>query len=805
MSTQTVYFNNPSDITTLQGQVGNVSGQVNTSKVTSTMISTFGTTGTINNLNLNRFVDKYTINNGMGPYMVDAVPICFRETIAMPKFSNNLSTSTGGATNPTGVGGLHYTSTLYDTFLGHDIVIYLPSTRTTMETSPVFKETVQGECDNLGSFGCTLADFNGPISTAYNTADQWTATLGSSTLGSAFNNFYALARDASSTTGARTAALDAIYANADYATIKNRFKYPFKTFNQIKSGSDFQFEQLYSLSGAALINTGADGVTPYPTQITSTTYAATGNLLPVASNVNAISNQMGLFIFHMGDGNNMWIDSVAHQIASWGYAVAYIPGTPMNNRINKFGLTKNIAKMIADRDIPLVSATGSQAGYFFTGGAANIWAAYDSTNDNVVSGQGVNSFWRNAFRQMLNTAPAQLIMERYYYEVRCVLEKLGVGRYINYNNVVVGGISGGGYGIVSSSKFISSGLSTQYTLNGGSVPLFKAKAFIGLQPVVAEYSQKVDAGAANNNNIYNNRYALGINILPCPFIAITTDADSGNTSQIAAPLADNRFNHQLQTIFQCTKQAAMSSAATSSIQHLARSAVFYKSGSSHTDTVQLSPLRVGDGQYAASIYNESYFTEWMNGWYLNLVPQWPAIDNTYESGLQNEIAYTMMNDIKANTIVELIAHRFLGNDYPVPQSTFQFMGLKCDIGPTHCEVIPEMEYLRVGPLAQMSYDDNYNIVLKNNPNVATATQSFNVIATGSNGIFKGVSATTVNATTGAFTTAFSLPVYTTAGKPSSGIVGQVIAISDSPTVAGKLAFWDTTNGRWSYVFDNSAV
>ncbi len=793
-STQTVYFNNPADITTLQGQVGTTAGQVNTTKVNSTYISTFSTTGAINNLSVNRFVDKYTINNGLGPYMVDAVPICFRETIAMPKFSNNLSTSTGGATNPTGVGGLHYTSTLYDTFLGHDMVVYLPSARTTMETSPVFKETVQGECDNLGAFGCTLADFNGPISALYTTADQWTATLGSSTLGALFNTFYALARDSTSTTGARTAALDAIYANDDYNTVKTRFKYPFKTFDQIKSGSDFQFEQLYSLSGAALINTGADGVTVYPTQITSTTYSATGNLLPVASNVNAISNQMGLFIFHMGDGNNMWIDSVAHQVASWGYAVAFIPGTPMNNRINKFGLTKNIAKMIADRDIPLVSPTGSQAAYFFTGGSANIWARYDSTNDNVVANAGVNGFWRNAFRQMLGTAPAQLIMERYYYEIICVLQKLGVGRYINYNNVVVGGISGGGYGLVSTSKFISTGLSTQYRLNGGSVPLFKTKAYIELQPVFPDYSQKVDAAAASNNFIYNNRYALGINVLPCPFIGITTDADSGNTAQIAAPLADNRFNHQMQTIFQMTKQAGMNT--TSAIQNLARSAVFYKSGSSHTDSVQLSALRPGDGQYGASIYNESYFTEWMNGWYLNLNPQWPAIDNTYESGLQNEIAYTMMNDIKANTIVELMAHRFLGNDYPVPQSAMQSLGLRCDIGPTHCDIIPEMEYLRVGPLAQMSYDDNYNIVLKNNPNVATSTQTFNVVATGSNGIFKGVSATT----------SFTLPVYTAAAgpntKPSTGNTGQLIIISDS-TPPGRLAY--CYSNTWYYVSDNSAV
>jgi hypothetical protein len=161
----------------------------------------------------------------------------------------------------------------------------------------------------------------------------------------------------------------------------------------------------------------------------------------------------------------------------------------------------------------------------------------------------------------------------------------------------------------------------------------------------------------------------------------------------------------------------------------------------------------------------------------------------------------MMNDIKANTIIELMAHRFLGNDYPVPQSVMQSLGLKCDIGPTHCEIIPEMEYLRVGPLAQMSYDDNYNIVLKNNPNVATATQSFNVVATGSNGLFKGVSASTT----------FAPPTYTTAQLTSAtrtvtATAGQVVTVSDSLGVATHnyaLAYADGTN--WYYMFNNTAV
>ena len=50
----------------------------------------------------------------------------------------------------------------------------------------------------------------------------------------------------------------------------------------------------------------------------------------------------------------------------------------------------------------------------------------------------------------------------------------------------------------------------------------------------------------------------------------------------------------------------------------------------------------------------------------------------------------------------------------------------------------------------------------------------------------------------------TVPVYTVAAKPGSGVVGQMIAISDS-TPGGKMAFWDTTNTRWSYVSDDTAV
>ena len=49
-----------------------------------------------------------------------------------------------------------------------------------------------------------------------------------------------------------------------------------------------------------------------------------------------------------------------------------------------------------------------------------------------------------------------------------------------------------------------------------------------------------------------------------------------------------------------------------------------------------------------------------------------------------------------------------------------------------------------------------------------------------------------------------VPVYASGLVPGTGVIGQLIAISDS-TPGGKMAYWDTTNSRWSYVSDDSAV
>jgi hypothetical protein len=78
-----------------------------------------------------------------------------------------------------------------------------------------------------------------------------------------------------------------------------------------------------------------------------------------------------------------------------------------------------------------------------------------------------------------------------------------------------------------------------------------------------------------------------------------------------------------------------------------------------------------------------------------------------------------------------------------------------------------------------------------------------VTPAGYNGTYTVTACTTTtvsyaNATTAAQTVAGTI-------KLANGAVGQQISISDSPTAGGRMAFWDTTNTRWSYISDNAAV
>ena len=86
--------------------------------------------------------------------------------------------------------------------------------------------------------------------------------------------------------------------------------------------------------------------------------------------------------------------------------------------------------------------------------------------------------------------------------------------------------------------------------------------------------------------------------------------------------------------------------------------------------------------------------------------------------------------------------------------------------------------------------------------------------TGGNILTAGFISATSNITAGNILTAgkisatgpVSVGVYTAANlNLITGTIGSIAAVSDSPTVGGRLAFWDTTNSRWSYVSSNTAV
>jgi hypothetical protein len=83
----------------------------------------------------------------------------------------------------------------------------------------------------------------------------------------------------------------------------------------------------------------------------------------------------------------------------------------------------------------------------------------------------------------------------------------------------------------------------------------------------------------------------------------------------------------------------------------------------------------------------------------------------------------------------------------------------------------------------------------------TVISADTVRITDKSGSFTALSVTTATAT---FTAIPVMPTFTVAGKPLTGAVGQMICISDS-TPGGMMAYYDTTNNRWSYVHDNSAV
>ena len=90
-----------------------------------------------------------------------------------------------------------------------------------------------------------------------------------------------------------------------------------------------------------------------------------------------------------------------------------------------------------------------------------------------------------------------------------------------------------------------------------------------------------------------------------------------------------------------------------------------------------------------------------------------------------------------------------------------------------------------------------------NPQVATYRSDEHTFQQGKTGTAQYLNITSARAN---FSVPVQFPSYTAAAANLiTGAVGRQIAITDSPTVGGRMAFWDTTNARWSYISDNSAV
>ena len=699
MATQTVNFTNPSVINSIQGLVNTSTGQVNASQV--------NLTGALYN-STNQFVDKYTFPKGMGPYQIDCIPMVVKDTFAMPKFSQNSSSQTGGtfaiAT------GTNYTIPTFDTETSYDMVVFAPSSRTSMETSPMFPQTTPGQLDFIGTWG-PLEDYRGPFGNAGITQNNMQSLYGSTGLGTAWNNFWNICSSGTTSTGARQTALNAVTSHPDYATIKANMKYPFKVFNQVKGVTEFNFDNLLDLNGSPLVNTGAAGNTGYYTQVTATTYSATGNLLSTGANQNVIAGKMGLFLNFVGSGMTPNVLCYGYQAASLGYIVVNLPSSPLSQNYARYGGGfKTTSQLMADKviNVPVSNVTGTYA---------DPTDMYGSTYDVSVGGSS-NGFYRTAVHASSSTPPARLMFERYFYQIKCVLNKLGLSSFINYNNVIIAGFSLGGQPIQHSHILLSNspaGYASQFTIQDGSKPfIWNIKACINLNGTFPDLSLKKDA-ALNEYSTTNNSIILA-NMIPLkvPMITITNDWDEGYTSRAN----DNYYNGQTQSIYQATKRTAD---YDTDRYVMGRSAVFYKPASYHSGISVGSSLRT-DGGSDDGVYFGGFFSDWLQGWSIPMNPIFPAADNIYESGYQNELIYQQVIDMKMISLFTLLPHRWLGADFPFPEVAFSNFGLRYDIGPTHCDILTDHEYMRVGPWGQITYDYNYNLILTNVPGATGPTQ-----------------------------------------------------------------------------------
>ncbi len=229
--------------------------------------------------------DSYTYPNGIGPYQIDAIPILIKDKFKMPKFSSNTI-------------GLQYKNNIfYDTPAAAETVVYVPSKRTTIQTTNIFAQSTVNTNNNIGHFQISLEDW-AVLRNGKTNQSGWLGT----NLANKVQSFVTSSTNPATTDASRNALLADIVTDNDYLTIKNNVKLPFKVWNQVKDASDgFQFTDLLDLSGVAIKNQLVDN-SYFTTQCINSSWPLDGSgnpteILPVAQNINAINSKMGLFIY----------------------------------------------------------------------------------------------------------------------------------------------------------------------------------------------------------------------------------------------------------------------------------------------------------------------------------------------------------------------------------------------------------------------------------------------------------------------------------------------------------------------------
>jgi hypothetical protein len=750
MSSQTIYFNNPADITKLQGQVGSISGQI-----TTTSVSVNSLTGAMANV-ATKFADKFTFPYGMGPYKTDIVPVQIKSTVT--------SLAYGPVNNYQGTGSREDIQACYD------FVIGVPSSRTNEVLGYGFKTDITNVSDIAGSFGAPYEDMMVAGSNMFFGGSTWVEGI-STSLRTKYETFINLCNSGTVSSTDRNVALTAVQSDSEYQTIRDNIKVPSQVFKHVKTNTgavgSFVYDPLLAMDGStALVYTGATG-TSKPVYMVRSTYSATGNALPAASNMNASNGKMPLVLWlnHatwtpdvlMG---NTWMSSA---IASMGYVCVQAPGWALQQSYQKFNTTKSLAKMCADGDIPQLKGTGisaaSKNGVFDPINPNYIFPYDVSGNANMTSTAATTTI-RNLQNTVANIPDSCLIIERYLYEIKCSLRQLGLADLIDFNNVLVIGTSAGGASLSVIHKSLPSGLCSQ--LVDPVNPSQKATLFPGVKAIVNNSCNLFDASyvlpsglsIGNTFNVGNDGFNMKEAFdhwlpLKAPLISTLGDGDNWWLQLYNYPGAFSSninlgeygyFNTQAQTIYQAnTYLVNIEGSVTGALNGGASFVVYYPATSHYA--WQGPNAGTIDGLLGNScILGQGFNCDLANGWKIPQQVQIPLRNDPSQAGIIPEIESLQYDSIKRFVLYQMLAHRYLGSEFPVNIEAFNTLDYKIDLQPTSCEQYQQTQYIKLGQQAILTYD-NQNVILKPVPNQAGYTAGIpSFIATGAS---QSIAATTV--------------------------------------------------------------